>query len=228
MHIAIIMDGNGRWAEARGLSRTRGHRAGAVRAEECIRAAPDLGIRELTLYAFSTENWRRPAHETTSVFRILRVYLNRKIRQLIAEGVRVRFIGRRDQLPGPVQATMRTVEAMTRSNRRLLLNIAVDYGGQDEMIRVMRQCVRRGAEGSLSAEMVDEAMVLALSDLPDGTPPDLVIRTGGERRLSNFLLWHIAYSELDFIDVWWPDFSLPQMEAALARFRGRARRFGGL
>lgn len=228
MHVAIIMDGNGRWAEARGLSRTRGHRAGAVRVEDCVRAAPNLGIRELTLYAFSTENWKRPSYEITSVFRILRVYFNRKVRQLTAEGVRVRFIGRRDQLPGPVQATIRFIEEATRDNMRLRLNIAVDYGGQDELIRMMRQCAQRGAEGTLSAEMINEALVLKLSDLPESPPPDLVIRTGGERRLSNFLLWHIAYSELDFVDVLWPDFVLPQLEAAIERFRGRSRRFGGV
>lgn len=228
MHLAIIMDGNGRWARLRNLPRAFGHRAGALRVEECVRAAPSLGVRELTLYAFSTENWKRTPYEVASIFRLLRVYFTRKANELRSEGVCVRFIGRRDQLAEPVRATMHHVEEITRQGDRLRLNIALDYGGQNELVRIVRRCVSLGSEGLLSPDLVDEALVTAHSDLPDSTPPDLVLRTGGEQRLSNFLLWHVAYSELDFIEDLWPDFTVAKLEAALDKFQRRTRRFGGI
>lgn len=228
MHLAIIMDGNGRWAQARNLPRAFGHRVGALRVEECVRAAPGLGITDLTLYAFSTENWKRSPYEVSSIFRLLRVYFARKASELRAEGVRVRFIGRRDQLSDAVRTTMAHVEHITQDGHRLHLNIAVDYGGRNELVRIMRRCATLGAEQAITPDQIDEAFVTAESDLSDAPAPDLMIRTGGERRLSNFLLWHLAYSELDFVDELWPDFSVPKLEGALQRFRSRNRRFGGV
>lgn len=226
MHVAIIMDGNGRWARARNLPRAFGHRVGARRVEECVRAAPGLGVTDLTLYAFSTENWKRSPYEVSSIFRLLRVYFARKAAELRAEGVRVRFIGRRDQLSDAVRATMAQVEDATRECRRLHLNIAVDYGGRNELVRIMQHCATLGARKAVNPKEIDETFVTAASDLPDAPAPDLIIRTGGERRLSNFLLWHLAYSELDFVDDLWPDFSVPALEASLQRFRSRVRRYG--
>lgn len=228
MHIAIIMDGNGRWAQRRSLPRVFGHRAGVSRVEECVRAAPDLGIAELTLYAFSTENWKRTPYEVSSIFRLLRVYFNRKAQELAAEGVRVRFIGRRDRLSDPVRATMKFVEDLTEGCTRLSLNIAIDYGGRDELLRVMQQCARLGAEEGLSPDEIDEDFVARHSDLPHANAPDLVIRTGGERRISNFLLWHVAYSEFIFEDALWPDFTVEKLQQSLETLKGRERRFGGV
>ena len=228
MHVAIIMDGNGRWATDRGLPRVFGHRAGVKRVEETVRAAPDLGITALTLYAFSTENWKRPDREVNALFTLLRVYFNRKAQELFAEGVRVRFIGNRDRLSRSVVQTMARVEDLTALCTRLMLNIAVDYGGRDEMLRVMRGLVVRAAAGEIGPEAVTADAVHALSDLAELAEPDLLIRTGGERRLSNFLLWHVAYSELDFLPMLWPDFTTTDLTEALARFRVRERRFGGV
>lgn len=228
MHIAIIMDGNGRWAQRRNLPRAFGHRSGALRVEECVRVAPDLGITELTLYAFSTENWKRPAYEITSIFRLLRVYFTRKAQELRDEDVRVRFIGRRDRLSAPVVTTMRMIEDMTSHCRRLSLNIAIDYGGRHELLEVMRLCAKQGAAQHVSADEIDEDFVSARSCLSGSEPLDLLIRTGGERRLSNFLLWHLAYSELEFVDELWPDFTADALKASIEHFRTRQRRFGGL
>lgn len=228
MHVAIIMDGNGRWATDRGLPRVFGHRAGVKRVEETVRAAPDLGISALTLYAFSTENWKRPDREVNALFTLLRVYFNRKAQELFAEGVRVRFIGNRDRLSRNVVQTMTMVEELTAPCTRLMLNIAVDYGGRDEMLRVMRGLVAQAAAGEIAPADVNDEQVRALSDLADMPEPDLLIRTGGERRLSNFLLWHLAYSELDFLPMLWPDFTTTDLGDALERFRGRERRYGGV
>lgn len=228
MHIAIVMDGNGRWARKRNLPRAFGHRAGALRVEECVRVAPDLGINELTLYAFSTENWKRPAYEVSSIFRLLRVYFNRKAQELKAENVCVRFIGRRDRLSGPVQSTMKMIETMTAQCNRLRLNIAIEYGGQSELIDIVQRCTELGASGALVSSDIDVDLINRMSFLPESAPPDLMIRTGGERRLSNFLLWHIAYSELHFLDVLWPDFNSELLAEALQQLACRERRFGGL
>ena len=226
LHLAMILDGNGRWAKARGLPRVFGHRAGVSRVEECVRAAPELGIKHLTLYAFSTENWKRAPYEVTSIFRLLRTYFNRKARELRDEGVQVKFIGRRDKLTDQVKTTMEYVEELTLSCTGLQLNIAVDYGGQDEIVRVMRNVSEMSREGRLQASDIDEAFVSSLSDLRSSPPPDLIIRTGGDKRLSNFLLWHLAYSELEFADELWPDFKVEQLSKIIDGFKARQRRYG--
>ena len=228
LHVAMILDGNGRWAKSRGLPRVFGHRAGVSRVEDCVRVAPDLGITHLTLYAFSTENWKRSPYEVTSIFRLLRVYFSRKARELRDEGVQVKFIGRRDKLNEQVKATMEHVEELTSSCTRLQLNIAVDYGGQDEIVRVMRSVSEMSRDGRLQTSDIDEALVSSLSDLCSSPPPDLIIRTGGDKRLSNFLLWHLAYSELEFADELWPDFRVEQFSMIIDGFKSRQRRYGSV
>ena len=227
MHVAIIMDGNGRWAKRQGLPRAFGHRAGAHRVEECVRAAPSIGISSMTLYAFSTENWKRPKYEITAIFRLFRVFFRRKAEELKSENVRVRFIGRRDNLSQQVLETVNWVENLTSDCTGLNLNIAIDYGGRNELVRIIEKVVADSAAGTLCSP-IDEQAITARSDLPLGPPPDLIIRTGGDRRISNFLLWHIAYSELDFVDKLWPDFSDNDLGAAVDRFRARSRRYGGV
>ena len=219
------MDGNGRWASRKGLPRSFGHRVGARRVEECVRAAPDLGIGNLTLYAFSTENWKRPKYEITAIFRLFRVFFRRKAQELRVENVRVRFIGRRDNLNEQVLATMAWVESLTADCTGLRLNIAVDYGGRNELVRIVEKVVADASAGK-GGSLISEADITARSDLADVPAPDLIIRTGGERRISNFLLWHIAYSELDFIDTLWPDFSASDLREAMDRFKARSRRYG--
>ena len=226
MHLAIILDGNGRWAQKRGMPRVLGHRAGVLRVEECVRAAPDFGVTSLTLYAFSTETWQRPAREVNALFGLLKFYFTHKANELAAEGVRVRFIGRRDGLSPSVIRTMTRVEELTQTGRKLDLNIAVDYGGRDEILRVMRHAADLARAGELSSAEIDEDFFRRHSDLADTGYPDLVIRTGGNRRISNFLLWHIAYSELEFVDALWPDFTASSMAEILGRFGNRERRFG--
>lgn len=226
MHVALILDGNGRWATNRGLPRVFGHRAGVLRVEECVRIAPDIGITDLTLYAFSTENWRRPAREVNALFALLKLYFTRKAQELASEGVRVRFIGRRADLHRSVVATMERVEALTQNGKRLNLNIAVDYGGRDEILRVMRVAADMVRDGAMTSAEIDEDFVTRHSDLAASGQPDLVIRTGGDQRISNFLLWHIAYSELEFVDALWPDFTAAALEKIIANFGNRERRFG--
>lgn len=228
MHIAIILDGNGRWAQKRHLPRAFGHRAGALRVEECVRISPDLGITELTLYAFSTENWKRSTYEVSSIFRLLRVYFARKAQELKAEDVHVRFIGRRENFSPQVRSTMEWIETLTANCNRLKLNIAIDYGGRDELLRIMRRAADDARAGKLTAAMLDDQWVASHSDLPDSSAPDLLIRTGGEKRLSNFLLWHVAYTEFEFSDDLWPDFTAAKLAAAIDKFRARVRRFGSV
>lgn len=226
LHVAMILDGNGRWAKQRGLPRVFGHRAGVSRAEECIREAPNLGITHLTMYAFSTENWKRAPYEVTSIFRLLRVYFGKKAQELKSQGVRVRFIGRRDNLDEQVKKTMILVEDLTSDCTRLHLNIAVDYGGQDEIVRAMKTACEMVQNGRLASKDIDEHFISSISDLSSAPPPDLIIRTGGDKRLSNFLLWHSAYSELEFCDLLWPDFKVQKLAEIMDEFRGRERRFG--
>ncbi len=226
LHVAMILDGNGRWAKLRGLPRVFGHRAGVSRAEECIRAAPDLGITHLTMYAFSTENWKRAPYEVTSIFRLLRLYFGKKAKELKEQGVRVRFIGRRDKLDDQIKKTMIFVEELTSSCTRLQLNIAVDYGGQDEIVRTLRTACEMAVKGNLASHDINEELISSLSDLRASPPPDLIIRTGGDKRLSNFLLWHSAYSELEFCNMLWPDFKVQDLSEIVDEFRGRERRFG--
>jgi undecaprenyl diphosphate synthase len=225
MHVAIIMDGNGRWAESRGMHRINGHKEGAKRVEEIVRHAPTLGITNLTLYAFSTENWQRPSLEIQTLFQLIKLYLRKKVYILKLENVKINFIGRRNQLPKSVVAEMHNSEAATQNCTGLQLNIAVDYGGRDEILRAVNQFM---CEKITASSQIDETTLKKYSDLKDQPDPDLIIRTGGDKRLSNFMLWHAAYSELNFVDTLWPDFSLLELNSALENFSARDRRFGAV
>ena len=228
MHLAIIMDGNGRWAETQGIGRIKGHKEGAKRVEEIVRYASKIGVQTLTLYAFSTENWQRPSPEVTALFQLIKLYLRRKVRELKVENVKINFIGRRDQLPKPVLKEMNNSENETENCTGLQLNIAVDYGGRDEILRVLNELVQEGRSHKGPFKEIDEACFKSYSDLKNQSDPDLIIRTGGDKRLSNFMLWHAAYSELDFIDTLWPDFNEIELATALDRFNEKERRFGGI
>lgn len=217
LHAAIIMDGNGRWASARGLPRGAGHRAGIKTIQRVAEAAPSLGIGTLTLYAFSSDNWRRPAEEVGSLMRLLRAYLRGETERLARSGTRLTVIGRRDRLPAGIPEAIARAEAATASGDRLNLRIAVDYSSRDA---ILAAAVRLGPEG-----LSREAMSGALCGAGD---VDLLIRTGGEKRLSDFLLWEAAYAELHFTERMWPDFDATDLAAAVSDFAARDRRFGGL
>lgn len=227
-HLAIIMDGNGRWAGRRGKPRTYGHQAGTEVARRIVQAVAERGIPILTVYAFSSENWRRPRHEVKRLMSLFRRALDREVDQLNEHGVRLNFIGRREAFSGSLQRGMARAEEMTRNNTRLLLNVAASYGGRDDIAMAAKALAGQVRRGELEPEAIDEktfGQALQLGGQPD---PDLFIRTGGERRLSNYLLWNLAYTELFFSDTLWPDFSEAELDAALADFRKRERRFGGL
>jgi undecaprenyl diphosphate synthase len=227
-HVGVIMDGNGRWAEARGLGRLAGHARGARRVSEIVKACPDLGVTHLTLYAFSTENWRRPLVEIDGLMRIFSQYIRGKMEGLKRNAVRVRFIGMRHRLPRHLQALMAELEAETRGCHGLTLSIAIDYGGRDELTRAVRALSSEVATGRLRPAAITEARIadaLDTSGLPD---PDLIIRTSGELRISNFLLWQGAYAEYDFPATAWPDFTVGAFAQAIDGYRQRSRRFGGV
>ena len=225
-HIAIIMDGNGRWAQARGLPRAAGHKAGIRPVRVTVEACGELGIEALTLFAFSSENWRRPTEEIGMLMELFVESLEREVAEIHDKGVRLRFIGDRRTLSVRLQAKLNQVEDLTRGNTGLTLVIAVGYGGRWDLVQAARTLARRCQSGALAAEAIDEDALqaeLALANLPD---PDLCVRTGGERRISNFLLWNLAYAELYFCDVLWPDFARGDLDEALEFFAGRQRRFG--
>lgn len=227
-HVAIIMDGNGRWAKARGLPRLAGHRAGVEALRETVRAASDLGISYLTVYAFSSENWSRPKSEVSDLMGLLKLFIRRDLADLHRSGVRVRIIGDRVGLQPDIRALLEEAETLTVANDVLTLVIAFNYGGRDEIARAARRLAEAALRGDLNvAEITAErfASVLDTAGVPD---PELVIRTSGELRLSNFLLWQAAYSELVFLPCFWPDFSREHFTDALRAFAGRERRFGGL
>jgi undecaprenyl diphosphate synthase len=225
-HVGVIMDGNGRWAEARGLGRLAGHTRGARRVTEIVRACPDLGVTHLTLYAFSTENWRRPLAEVEGLMRIFRQYICGKMESLRRHDVRVRFIGMRHRIPPALRGLMEELEARTRDCRGLTLSIAIDYGGRDELTRAVQALSRQVEDGVLWPAAISEATLGAALDT-DGLPdPDLIIRTSGELRISNFLLWQGAYAEYDFPETAWPDFTVGAFAEAIEGFRLRSRRFG--
>ncbi|MGB5838511.1 MAG: polyprenyl diphosphate synthase [Albidovulum sp.] len=226
-HVAIIMDGNGRWATSRGWPRLVGHRRGAERVRSIVEAAPGLGIRYLTLYAFSTENWKRSTEEVIGLMTIFARYIQTEAERLSAEGVRLRFIGRRDPLDKKLQKLMAGIEAKTAGNDRLHLTVAINYGGRDELLRVAQKLAADVAEGRIAPDAVDENTIEALLDTHDIPDPDLVIRTSGETRISNYLLWQSAYAEYEFTDTLWPDFSPAELETILSRFDQRERRYGG-
>ena len=229
MHIAIIMDGNGRWAQKQELPRTMGHRAGVLAVEECVRAAANLNVTDLTLYAFSTENWRRPRPEISALFRLFNGYFKNKARELKEEGVSVRFIGRRDKLSKAVLKTMNEVETLTKGGDRLILNIGIDYGGRNEILRATNKLIDGVLRRKILPSNIDEDLFSKYTDLPfNRADPDLIIRTGGDRRLSNFMLWHAAYSEIEFTDILWPDFDHNQLAKSIEGLNSRNRRFGGL
>ena len=220
--VAIIMDGNGRWAAARGLPVAEGHRAGARALRRTVEAAIDLRIRSLAVYAFSTENWARPPDEVESIMELMDETIERELPDLAKQGVRTRFVGRRDRIPPALQAKMSRLEGETSGNDRLLLWIAFDYGSRAELVEAVRQLL---ADGVASEDVSEEALGARLyaPELPD---PDLMIRTSGEQRVSNFLLWQSAYSELVFTDALWPDFGADDLRRALEEYASRQRRFG--
>ncbi|WGH78747.1 polyprenyl diphosphate synthase [Jannaschia ovalis] len=227
-HVAIIMDGNGRWAEKRGRPRLLGHRAGARRVREIVQACPDLGISFVTIFAFSTENWKRTQEEVSGLMGLFRRYIEAEAQNLLAEGVRVRFIGDRVRLDAKLRGLMDMIEALTAHNTRINLTIALNYGGRDEVARATKRLARDVAAGKLDPEAIcDETLPRYLDThvLPD---PDLVIRTSGEARISNFLLWQSAYSEYEFVDTLWPDFTRAHFEDVIARYGRRERRYGGV
>jgi undecaprenyl diphosphate synthase len=221
--VAIIMDGNGRWAERRGLPVAEGHRAGTKALRRTVEAAIDLGLETLVVYAFSTENWARPAGEVESLMDIFGETIERELPDLARQGVRTRFMGRRDRAPEALREQMARLEDETAGNERLNLWIAFDYGGRAEIV----QAARRLAEAGVPPEEIDEDALRASLYAPELPDPDLLIRTSGELRVSNFLLWQLAYSELVFLDRLWPDFGRPELEHALEAYARRRRRFGG-
>ena len=225
-HVAIIMDGNGRWAASRRLPRIAGHREGARAVRRTIEAAIQRGVAWLTIYAFSSENWRRPAGEVLDLTGLLRHYLRNELAELKDNGVRLRVIGDRSRFDDDIQCDLTAAEADTSINSRLNLTVALSYGARDEIVGAARKLAEAVRDGKLDPTLIDEALfshALATTGIPD---PDLVIRTSGEQRLSNFLLWQAAYAELVFLDVLWPDFAVEHFEAALAEYARRERRFG--
>lgn len=227
-HVAIIMDGNGRWAQARNRPRLFGHHAGARRVREIVEACPDLGVEYLTIFAFSTENWKRTQVEVAGLMSLFRRYITKEARALLKEGVRVRFIGDRVKLDAKLISLMDELEQMTAENTKVNLTIALNYGGRDEVARATKRLAEDVAAGRLDPAEVDEETLPKYLDtcvLPD---PDLVIRTSGEARISNFLLWQSAYSEYEFIDTLWPDFTAEIFGDIVKSYSTRERRFGGV
>lgn len=222
-HVAIIMDGNGRWAQSRGLPRIMGHHAGVKAVERTVRAARDLGVKTLSLYAFSTENWKRPKTEVAGLMGLFRVYIRAKVGQLLAEGARIRFAGRTAELPADVREIIREAEEKTAGQQGLQLVICLNYGGRQEILDAIEKILESKESLPLDEKTFREH--LYLPDVPD---PDLVIRTSGEKRLSNFWLWEGAYSELHFSEKLWPDFGPEDLEAAIIDYQGRERRYGSV
>lgn len=227
-HVAIIMDGNGRWAKARGLPRTAGHREGVEAARRAVEAARDLGLRSLTLYSFSTENWRRPAGEVRDLMGLLKQFIVDDLPRLKEEGVRVRIVGDKENLSPDIKGLARRAESETRENTAFTLQIAFNYGGRDEVARAARAAARAVAEGALKADDIDEATFARFLDTNETPDPDLVIRTSGEKRTSNFLIWQAAYAEYVFVDILWPDFNAEIFKAAIEEYCSRERRYGGV
>jgi undecaprenyl diphosphate synthase len=225
-HVAIIMDGNGRWATQRGLSRVQGHRRGKESVREIVETAREVGIEVLTLYAFSTENWERPEREVGALMRLLRRYVRSELAKMMRHGIRLRAIGNLRRLPKEVLADLRSAEQQTRGNTAMTVQLAVSYGSREEIVGAARRLARKVRDGAIAPEDIDEesfSEALMTAGLPD---PDLLIRTSGEMRLSNFLLWQAAYSELYVTDVLWPDFRRAEFLAALDEYARRERRFG--
>ncbi len=226
LHIAIIMDGNGRWAAGRGLPRTMGHKAGIEAVRRTLKAARELPVSHLTLYSFSSENWRRPIPEIQELMGLLRFYLRSELATLHKEGVCIKVIGERKQLPNDIVELIAHAEELTQDNKSLTLTLALSYGGRQEITSAARGLAKAVERGELRAEAIDEHVIqsfLFTGGMPD---PDLVIRTSGEKRISNFLLWQSAYAEFVFLDVLWPDFGGEHLADAIAEFKRRERRYG--
>jgi undecaprenyl diphosphate synthase len=227
-HVGVIMDGNGRWAAAQGLNRIHGHARGARRVTEIVNACPDLGVSHLTLYAFSTENWRRPLAEIEGLMRIFRQYILNKMQDLCDHDVRVRFLGMRHRVPPRLQDLMALLEERTSGCRGLNLSIAIDYGGRDEVTRAVRALGVQVAQGSLAPAAISERVIAGALDTRELPDPDFIIRTSGERRVSNFLLWQGVYAEYAFPETAWPDFTVGAFSEAVSGYRQRQRRYGGI
>lgn len=227
-HVAVIMDGNGRWARQRGLPRVMGHRAGVEALKRTLRLCGQWGIGALTAYAFSTENWNRPDEEVSFLMTLFERVLEREIEALDKEQVRVRFLGDLEQLSAPLQAQINDATARTAENTGIHLNICTNYGGRRELVRAARRLAERAAAGTLDPSRIDEEIFEAELHTAGMVDPDLLIRTSGEQRISNFLLWQLAYAELHITEVLWPDFGYDHLQQAFVDYQGRRRRFGGL
>ncbi|MAS95660.1 MAG: di-trans,poly-cis-decaprenylcistransferase [Verrucomicrobiales bacterium] len=227
-HIAIIMDGNGRWAKSRDLPRRDGHRAGAESVEECLKACGDIGVEYLTLYAFSSENWKRPEAEVSALMGLLALFLREKLPLLMENGIRLKVIGEIDRLPDSNRKALLKTMEKTSGNDRLVLSVALSYGSREEIVRATKKLMVEAKEGKVSPEALNPDMFANYLDTAGTPDPDLLIRTSGEFRISNFLLWQISYSEIHITDVFWPDFRRPNLEAAIADYQRRHRRYGGL
>lgn len=227
-HVAIIMDGNGRWAKRRGMPRTVGHRAGVTALKRTVEAAPDFGVQWLTVFGFSTENWSRPATEVSELMGLLKSYVQSDLARLEREGVRIHIIGRRQGLAEDIRGIIEDAEFRTRDNDKFHLQVAFNYGGRADIADAAARYARDVAAGQVSADTADEAVFGGYLSTAASPPPDLIIRTSGERRLSNFLLWEAAYAELVFQDVMWPDYGPEALSAAIEEFNSRDRRFGGV
>jgi len=223
-HVAIIMDGNGRWAKARGLPRLAGHRAGTENLRPVLRACAEFGIEILTVWAFSTENWRRPEAEVKGLLRILQEMIRREVKELHKEGVQVRHLGHVDRLPERLQKQVRDAVELTRHNTRIVFNVAFDYGGRDEIVHAVQQIIHDG----IAADQVDDALLSRYMYTAGQPDPDLIIRTSGEMRTSGFMLWQSAYAEYYVTPTFWPDFGRDELCQALAAYGQRDRRFGGI
>jgi undecaprenyl diphosphate synthase len=227
-HVAIIMDGNGRWAQAKGMFRTAGHRSGMDAVRRTVEAALALEVPYLTIFGFSAENWGRPVEEVEELMLLLRLYLRSEIAELHKNGVRLRVIGDRTQLATDIVQLIEHAENLTACNRRLHFTVALSYGGRQDVVQAVRKLSRAVLAGQIPPDAIDQALVssyLWTADLPD---PDLVVRTSGEKRISNFFLWQAAYAELVFVDTLWPDFSRADLEHAIREFRRRERRYGAV
>jgi len=227
-HIAIIMDGNGRWAQSRGLPRTQGHRKGVEAVRAAVRAAGELGVKTLTLFSFSSENWSRPEDEVSELMGLLKFFIRRDLADLHKEGVRVSIIGARHNLPADIKPLLEEAENLTKENTSTRLVIAFNYGSRDEIVRAAQKIATRVATGELKPDDIDNDIVSGALDTAEWSDPELIIRTSGEQRLSNFLMWQAAYSEFVFLDCLWPDFNKAELQKAVEIFHSRDRRFGGV
>ena len=226
-HIAIVMDGNGRWAQNRSLPRLSGHNAGMIAMKEIVKASSSLGVKYLTVYAFSTENWKRSTEEVNGIFKLLIIYIEKELQELHENNVKIKILGEYERLPKDAVKSLERSLELTKNNSGLQFNIALNYGSRDEILRAIKLVSKDVEAGIIKPDHITEEMIIAnfyTAGIPD---PDLVIRTSGEMRLSNYLLWQSAYSEFIFTDVLWPDFTRQHFEDAIEEFQGRKRRFGG-